>query len=182
MIVGYWVIQSSIKIQAVKRLIELPQPFGEKQMSNEMALMREIAKLQEQINALRTIEIGGVWQDWTLSATGWAAGYTGFVRYSAVGKICHMIIDINGTSNFTYATLDSLPFNVSASGGNLYFQIPNVTNNDTQIITGGRSFAQVRPVGQTFPNTVWFWLDGAAEGWTASGTKRVRVALFYEIA
>lgn len=38
-------------------------------MSNEIALMREITKLQEQINALRTIEVGGVWTAWTPAVT-----------------------------------------------------------------------------------------------------------------
>jgi hypothetical protein len=28
-------------------------------------LMRKIAELEDKINAMRTIEIGGVWQDWT---------------------------------------------------------------------------------------------------------------------
>jgi hypothetical protein len=59
---------------------------------DEIALMREIARLQEQINALRTIEIGGVWQNWTPT---WTAATTNpsigngslYGRYCVIGKL-----------------------------------------------------------------------------------------------
>jgi hypothetical protein len=58
-------------------------------MSNEIALMREIAKLQEQIDALRTIEVGGVWQSWTPEAIGLTspsyATQTG--KYTVIGNL-----------------------------------------------------------------------------------------------
>jgi hypothetical protein len=88
---------------------------------DEISLMREIGRLQEQINALRTIEIGGVWKDWTPTVT-----YTGgttdptsltitYARYSIIGKICHIFISgslVMGSGNRT-STLFSLPVNYS---------------------------------------------------------------------
>ena len=71
-------------------------------MSNDIALMREIARLQNQIDALRTIEVGGVWQDWTPNYTQYGTmTYTSITthtaRYTKVGRMCFFKIDSAGT-------------------------------------------------------------------------------------
>ena len=71
-------------------------------MSNEIELMREIAKLQGQIDALRTIEVGGVWKNWTPNYTQYGTmTYTSITthtaKYSKVGNLCFFKIDSAGT-------------------------------------------------------------------------------------
>lgn len=73
---------------------------------NEIALMREIAKLQGQIDSLRTIEVGGVWKDWTptFSAGGsmtFTSVTTNESRYCVVGNLLHYKIRANGTTGGT---------------------------------------------------------------------------------
>jgi hypothetical protein len=81
-------------------------------------LMRKIAELEDKINALRTIEIGGIWLDWTPT---WTALTTNPVlgdgslvgRYSVVGKICFVDITLIMGSTTTYGSGGwriSLPF------------------------------------------------------------------------
>ena len=69
---------------------------------DDIALMREINRLQEQISALRTIETGGVWQNWTPSYTQYGTmTYTSVTthtaRYTKVGRLCFFKIDSAGT-------------------------------------------------------------------------------------
>ena len=76
-------------------------------MSDTIGFMREIANLQEQINALRTIEVGGVWRDWTpivLSTVGTITSYTiQMARYTRIGKVgvfhAQFTITDNGTGS-----------------------------------------------------------------------------------
>ena len=80
---------------------------------NEIALMREIAKLQGQIDSLRTIEVGGVWQDWTPATSNITVGngtLTG--RYCAIGKFCRVNISftLGSTSSITGYQIYGLPF------------------------------------------------------------------------
>jgi len=86
-------------------------------MSNEIALMREIARLEEKINALRTIEIGGVWQDWTSvisPSVGAITSYTiAYARYTVIGKFLSLKADFTITNNGTGSGVlfCSLPIN-----------------------------------------------------------------------
>lgn len=91
-------------------------------MSNEIPLMREIANLQEQINALRTIEVGGVWQDWTPTVT-YAGGTTDPTNlvlsayYSVIGKICIFTVTgtlTRGSGDRAYIAI-TLPINYSVN-------------------------------------------------------------------
>ena len=76
---------------------------------DDIALMREIAKLQEQISALRTIETGGVWSNWTIT---WTAATTNPAigngvlvgRYCAVGKMCTCYINMVAGSTTTFGS------------------------------------------------------------------------------
>ena len=83
-----------------------------------MDLMKKLNGLQEQINALRTIEIGGVWQNYTPTITAGSGSLTtvsatGF--YSVIGKVVQIIIDITITTNGTGAgyVVATLPFTVN---------------------------------------------------------------------
>lgn len=109
-------------------------------MSNELALMREIAKLQDQIDALRTIEVGGVWQSytpvWTASTTNPSIGNgTLSGRYCVIGKLITAKIFLqlgttstpgSGAYSFTFPIaplnyrLVSGVYRLRDTGGNLY--------------------------------------------------------------
>jgi len=73
-------------------------------------LMRKIAELEDKINALRTIEVGGVWADWTPSySAGGAMTFTSVTtdeaRYCVVGNLLHYKIRANGTTGGTASTV-----------------------------------------------------------------------------
>ncbi len=137
-----------------------------------------INDLQNEIVAVET-QLGvnaGTWQDWTPSSqTGWTALPTGVYRYCQVGKLVHCIIAITaGTSNNTKAEI-ALPI----AGG-----------SSTYVTRGTWGWAQdngvqVNPAGGYVLNgtTIKFFktsIDNAA--WTATGTKRIYCAFFYEAA
>lgn len=107
---------------------------------DEIALMREIGRLQEQISALRTIEVGGVWQDWTPTWTAYttnpAIGNGSLAgRYCTVGKLLNANIYVafgstttagSGAYSFTYPVAPSNYrfvngiYRLRDIGGNLY--------------------------------------------------------------
>ena len=78
---------------------------------DDIALMREIARLQNQIDALRTIEVGGVWKDWTPTQTGNVTIPTIAVsRYMTIGKTCFINLNasnqsLTGTAGFMTISL-----------------------------------------------------------------------------
>ena len=141
-------------------------------------LMRKIAELEDKINALRTIEIGGVWQNWTPTLTGWSADPAGAIyRYCLVGKLCTLMIRQGkaGTSNATNAIITA-PF-ASLAGGSYWSNSCQFRNNSTTSATPG--FAQI---GNGSSNIIFYttWVGGA---WTASNEKAIlNCVLIYEIA
>ena len=141
-------------------------------------LMRKIAELEDKINALRTIEIGGVWKDWTPTLTGWSAEPSGALyRYCLVGKLCTLMIrqGTSGTSNATNAIITA-PF-ASLAGGSYWSNSCQFRNNSTTSATPG--FAQI---GNGSSNIIFYttWVGGT---WTASNEKAIlNCVLTYEIA
>ena len=69
-------------------------------------LMRKIAELEDKINAMRTIEIGGVWQNYTVEWTATTNPSIGdgslIGRYSVVGKICFINMQLIAGSTTTF--------------------------------------------------------------------------------
>ena len=91
-------------------------------MSNEIELMREIAKLQGQIDALRTIEVGGVWKNWTPTVTGSGSMTISnlvveVARYCLIGESMGLELsikfDTGGTAS--YQVNISYPFSIITS-------------------------------------------------------------------
>ena len=83
---------------------------------DDIALMREIGRLQEQINALRTIEVGGVWTAWTptiTAATGTLTTVSATGYYSKIAKVVAIQLVITITTNGTggVAIISTLPIN-----------------------------------------------------------------------
>ena len=143
-----------------------------------MDLIKKLNGLQEQINALRTIEIGGVWKDWTpASQTGWTALPTGTYKYCQVGKFVACQISITaGTSNSTVAEIE-LPITASTTSTINRGAWGWAMDNGTQLSTVGGYVISLTPSRINFFKTA---ADGAA--WTNSGTKRIYCMFFYEAA
>ena len=109
---------------------------------DDIALMREIARLQNQIDALRTIEVGGVWKNWTPTVT--AAGsmtisnlVVDVARYTTIGDSLAFEVaikfDTGGTASVevyitypfsvitsSYRTFEAMETNSSLSAGVVY--------------------------------------------------------------
>ena len=104
-------------------------------------LMRKIAELESKIDALRTIEIGGMWKDWTLmilSTVGTITSYTATSRYTVIGETLFItgIISIinNGTgSGELYCGLPFMVENLTP----FYGRENDVTGNMLQGRTAG---------------------------------------------
>ena len=115
----------------------------------------------------------GQWQNWTPTQTGWTSGtVTGTFKYSVIGNIVFLLIDMTaGTSNATNAYID-LPVNADLNasyGGALGMAIDNgtVLTQAAKWYIGGTS------------QTIAFNTDMSNGAWTASGTKRVRCLAIY---
>lgn len=143
-------------------------------MSNEIVLLRRIEELEKLI--MRQPEIGGVWQDWTPTLTGWSANPTGVYRYCQVGKMCTLMINqtVSGTSNSTSTNL-TIPFTAAASGN--WSAPARILDNGT--VQAASGFALIAGSG----TVIAFYKTWGAGAWTASGDKRiVSCVLTYEIA
>ena len=116
----------------------------------------------------------GQWTSFTPTYTGWTSGtVTGIFKYSVIGNIVFLLIDMTaGTSNSTFADID-LPVNADLNAsysGTLSLAIDNgtVLTQATKWYIGGT--AQVIAFGSNMGSGLW----------TASGTKRVRCLAIYE--
>lgn len=92
---------------------------------NDLDFAREIVKLQNEIRALRTIQIGGIWSTYTLA---WTAATTnpaigdGILegRYTLIGNTVHVNIYMYAGSTTTFGTgvwSFSLPFTAANISG-----------------------------------------------------------------
>lgn len=149
--------------------------FTTKQPDGEI-LSAHINDLQDEVVAIETT-LGadpGVWKTWTPTVTGWAAGYTCIARYCKVGKMCYLTVHIDGTSNNTKAKI-TLPAGIVAGGATsyLYYSMPFGYNNGVAFYAG-HAFAQLRTnAAPTYPNEIWFWLDGSENGWAAASSRKL---------
>ena len=82
-------------------------------------LMRKIAELEDKINAMRTIEVGGMWTAWTPTTTpNGSMTYTSttlnVARYTVAGNICAFRYQITGTVGGTPSNLFTISLPLSA--------------------------------------------------------------------
>jgi hypothetical protein len=138
-------------------------------------MMREIRKLQDQIDALRTIEVGGIWKTWTPTLGGFSANPTNSTYvYTTIGNTA--IVSVNqgtsGTSNDTIFTITSpvIPSLINGAGVWSY-----AVDNGTALTTPGRiSVAKTTGIISLFK-------DSASGAWTNSGNKRAIFTVVFEI-
>ena len=152
--------------------------MDDKLMETLEALAKEISSLKREVTDLKRREIpAGIWKTYTPSSqTGWTALPDGKYRYTAIGKLVILRINMTaGTSNATTASI-ALPFtsaNVDGSvgGANAY-----AIDNGTALTTMSR--------WAIAPNStvIDFYKDAATGAWTASGTKRIYCVAIYERA
>jgi len=115
----------------------------------------------------------GKWTSFTPAYKGWVAdSVTGIFKYSVIGNIVFLLIDMTaGTSNNTDAMI-SLPINAdlnAAYGGALGMAMDN-----GNVLTGAARWY----IGGANQEIV-FCSDMGSGLWTASGTKRVRCLAIY---
>ena len=141
-----------------------------------MDLMKKLNGLQEQINALRTIEIGGIWTSYTPILSGWSSNPGGVYRYCVIGKLCTVMIYqfSSGTSDSTAISI-SLPITSGATGT---WSAPHrYQNNGTTGSTSGMALIL------TSGSVINFYTGWSAGAWTESGNKRIiNCVITYEIA
>ncbi len=146
---------------------------------NEIQMMREIARLEEKINALRTIETGGIWTAYTptwLCTTSNPAIGNGTLagRYAVVGKVCHVKINLVAGNTTTFGSGEfvfTLPLTASGAtetgsakildSGTAWFDLVCKLANTTQLY--------IPPVNATYPMA-----------WTTSDS--MWLSITYEIA
>ena len=132
-------------------------------------MMREIRRLQDQIDALRTIELGGVWYDWTPTIVGFSTDPTNTIyRYCVIGKLCHINIRqlTAGTSNNTIFTI-SLPINAVTITNMVWSGTSRVADNG--VIQSAPGLLEIVSGG----TVINCYKDYNAAAWTSSGAKRV---------
>lgn len=104
---------------------------------------------------------------------GWASLTTKHIYYKKIGKLVHVWLAIQGTSNATNAYF-YMPFNVKPADGQS-FQVPMyVVDNGTAKTTLGR--LDIPSAGNQFH----LYKDMTAAAWTASSTKGMRCHFTYQ--
>ena len=152
--------------------------MDDKLMETLEALAKEISSLKREVTDLKRREIpAGIWKTYTPSSqTGWTALPDGKYRYTAIGKLVILRINMTaGTSNATTASI-ALPFTSANVGGSMTGANGYAIDNGTALTTMSR--------WAIAPNstTIDFYKDAAVGAWTASGTKRISCVAIYERA
>ena len=145
-------------------------------MSNfEDAVIQRIRQLEREVERLQRWEHPalGQWTSFTPNYSCWTSDtVTGTFKYSVIGNIVFLLIDMTaGTSNSTFAAID-LPVNADLNasyGGTLGLAM----DNGTVLTQAARWY-----IGGSKQEIV-FYTNMASGAWTASGTKRVRVLAIY---
>ena len=124
-------------------------------------------------------ELGGAWQTWTPTITGFSANPTGGIyRYKLIGKLIIVSISMPnaGTSNATTLTITA-PFTAATITNMIWSASGTVVDNTSTIVLGS---------GRILPNEniINFYTGPSSSNvWTASGTKRVAfLTIIYEVA
>ena len=150
-----------------------------------MDLMKKLTGLQDQISALRTIEIGGVWTDFTpaLSASGsmTISAESGLVgRYSVIGKLCFVGVRAIFTTGGTASTAIYIntPISPHADISNDYtafqFAARMVDGGSANIAMGGMLDAG----GGVYKLAVQKY---DLSNWGLGTTRQIRISGFYRI-
>ena len=152
--------------------------MDDKLMETLEALAKEISSLKREVTDLKRREIpAGIWKTYTTaSQTGWTALPSGTYRYTAIGKLVILRINMTaGTSNATTASI-ALPFTSANVGGSVGGANTYAIDNGTGLTTMSR--------WAIAPNSTMidFHKDAAVGAWTASGTKRIYCVAIYERA
>ena len=140
----------------------------------EDAVIQRIKQLEREVERLQRWERPKLgWTSFTPTCYGWTSGtVTGTFKYSVIGNIVFLLIDMTaGTSNDTNAYIN-LPVNADLNvsyGGALGMAMDNGT-----VLTGATKWY----IGGT-SQTISFNTDMSNGAWTASGTKRVRCLAIY---
>ena len=139
------------------------------------AIIQRIKQLEREVERLQRWEHPklGQWTSFTPTYTGWTSGtVTGIFKYSVIGNIVFLLIDMTaGTSNSTFADID-LPVNADLTasyGGALGMAMDNgvVLSVATKWYIGGTA------------QEIAFASNMGSGLWTASGEKRVRCLAIY---
>ena len=141
----------------------------------EEAIIQRIKQLEREVERLQRWEHPklGQWTSFTPTYTGWTSDtVTGIFKYSVIGNIVFLLIDMTaGTSNATNAYID-LPVNADLNasyGGALGMAM----DNETVLSVATRWY-----IGGT-RQEIAFYTNMASGAWTAPGEKRVRCLAIY---
>ena len=173
-------------IQRIKQLEREVERLQKWERSTDMGLGKlsdpnadRVLFWDESAGALKWLQVDGIvgtalgqWTSFTPTYTSWTSGtVTGTFKYSVIGNIVFLLIDIAaGTSNSTFAYID-LPVNADLNasyGGTLGLAI----DNGTVLTQAARWY-----IGTS--QEITFYTNMASGAWTASGTKRVRCLATY---
>lgn len=109
------------------------------------------------------------WFNFNAAVTGWAATPTVASLFTALGRLCVLAMEINGTSNATTAAGTSpIPAATTPGATGAAF---GVVNNGITATTPGEATVNSS-------NVLTFNRDFAGTAWTNTGTKRVRFLTF----
>jgi hypothetical protein len=146
--------------------------------AGEAIASSHINDLQNEVVAVETTlgANAGVWQNYTSTPTGWAAGYTLVFRYATINKICLFELYITGTSNDATTSL-TLPFtSANISGFNWSGVCASVSDNGSVLTTAARWAIAANTA------SIVFLKDMGNGAFTASGSKTIRAQGFFEVA
>jgi len=141
-------------------------------ISNGEALSSVRTKLNKVITEINILDPTD-WVDYSATSTdvGISSTTRKIIKYRIIGKQMFVFADFAGTSNATTLTF-TLPFNLVNP---LFLDVPTCNVNNGAIGLGVSRFTSATNYIESFATT-------ALGTFTASGTKALKVQLFFEIA
>lgn len=140
-------------------------------------LIRKIKELENQIEAMRTIEIPGGWKSWTPNHAGFSTAPSGNYLYKVANGMCFVFYDdtISGTSNATTFTVAApLPANTLTS---------EYTNGigwyrDNSVFSRGIGYVRILT---SSPSVIQLSHANGPASWTAANLKEAHFQFVYGI-
>jgi len=139
-------------------------------------LMKTINELEYKINALATIQTGGIWTAYTPTPTGFSATTLAAGKYCVVGNLCTVHLRLDGTSDSTSFNA-LLPIAAATMSYSVYITSALAIDNGTQVTT-----ASTFQIASAATSVIFIkGVTTTTASWTASGRKLITGLFSYEI-
>jgi hypothetical protein len=138
-------------------------------------LQGQISELKYVLDGVRKFETGGVWKGFTPTVSGFSSTTYAYIKYCTVGRICHVYLRLDGTSN-SVSFGCNVPIPTANFGFTLYISSALAIDNTVQVNSASTFILPSSTSNIIFGKGV----TTVGTTWTASGRKFITGLFSYQ--